>query len=412
MLGLRHPPARPVARSSATCWPASSSGRTRRASSPIRHLAEQLAEVGVILLMFGVGLHFHLEDLLAGRAASPSPAPSAQSLVATVLGDGGRPARSAGAGRPASSSAWPSSVASTVVLIRVLTDNDDLHTPTGHIAVGWLVVEDLFTVLVLVLLPASVGGRGRPAAGGIGPGAAGGRHGRSACWSSLTVLVVGDRVIPWLLDAWPRTALARAVHADGAGRWRSASPSARRSCSASRWRWGRSWPAWSSASRTSACGPRPRRCRCATPSPCCSSSRSACCSTPGTSSTHAGLLAATLAVILIGKPLAALAHRARSWATRSRPALAVAVALAQIGEFSFILATLGTQLGVLPAAATNALVAAAIVSITLNPLLYRLVEPAAAWLVAAACTARDRARSRDRGRRKSRRRPRALLTAP
>ena len=121
-----------------------------------QHLAEQLAEVGVILLMFGVGLHFHLEDLLAVRRVA-LPGAVVQSLVAT------------GARAPWSAAAfgwdWSAglvfglamSVASTVVLTRVLADNNDLHTPAGHIAVGWLVVEDLFTVLVLVLLPAVLG---------------------------------------------------------------------------------------------------------------------------------------------------------------------------------------------------------------------------------------------------------------
>jgi CPA2 family monovalent cation:H+ antiporter-2 len=96
---------------------------------------------------------------------------------------------------------------------------------------------------------------------------------------------------------------------------------------------------------------------------------------------NAGLTAATLAVILVGKPLAALLvvlclrHPVKT-------ALSVAIALAQIGEFSFILAALGRQLGILPEQATQALVAASIVSITLNPLLFRFVEPATRWLSA------------------------------
>src|SRR5687768_9191363 len=118
-------------------------------------LAEQLAEVGVILLMFGVGLQFHFKELLAVRRVA-LPGAIVQSTLATVLG--AVVARTFGW-------SWSAgivfglalSVASTVVLMRVLTDNNDLHTPTGHIAVGWLVVEDLFTVLVLVLLPALVG---------------------------------------------------------------------------------------------------------------------------------------------------------------------------------------------------------------------------------------------------------------
>src|SRR5215471_14773401 len=116
------------------------------------HLAEQLAEIGVILLMFGVGLQFHVEELLAVRRVAV-PGAITQSAAATGLG-----------AVIAHAYGWnwaagivfgiALSVASTVVLIRVLADNDDLHSPTGHIAVGWLVVEDLFTVVVLVLLPA------------------------------------------------------------------------------------------------------------------------------------------------------------------------------------------------------------------------------------------------------------------
>src|SRR6267143_1691475 len=114
-------------------------------------LAEQLAEVGVILLMFGVGLQFHLKELLEVRRVAV-PGALCQILVATVLGW----LMAHGLGW-----SWQTgmvfglaiSVASTVVLLRVLTDHNDLHTPSGHIAVGWLVVEDRFTVFVLVLLP-------------------------------------------------------------------------------------------------------------------------------------------------------------------------------------------------------------------------------------------------------------------
>jgi len=120
-----------------------------------QHLAEQMAEIGVILLMFGVGLQFHLEELLAVRRVA-IPGALGQSAVATVMG-----------ALVAHAFGWDVTggvvfgmalaVASTVVLVRVLTDNRDLHTPTGHIAVGWLVVEDLLTVLILVLMPALFG---------------------------------------------------------------------------------------------------------------------------------------------------------------------------------------------------------------------------------------------------------------
>src|SRR5262247_4023994 len=101
-------------------------------------LAEQLAEVGVILLMFGVGLQFHLDELLAVRGVA-LPGAIAQSGVATVLG--AWLAHSLGWDWPAGIVfGMALAVASTVVLVRVLSDHHDLHTPSGHIAVGWLVV--------------------------------------------------------------------------------------------------------------------------------------------------------------------------------------------------------------------------------------------------------------------------------
>ena len=122
-------------------------------------LAGELAEVGVILLMFGVGLQFHIEELLAVRRVA-IPGAVAQSTVATILG--ALLARSFGWDWSAALIfGMALAVASTVVLVRVLSDNNDLHTQAGHIAVGWLVVEDLFTVVALVLLPALFG----PAAG-------------------------------------------------------------------------------------------------------------------------------------------------------------------------------------------------------------------------------------------------------
>jgi CPA2 family monovalent cation:H+ antiporter-2 len=109
------------------------------------HLASQLAEVGVILLMFGVGLHFHLNDLLAVRSVA-IPGAIGQSVVATLLGVVvaiffGLPIRSGLV------LGMATSVASTIVLIRVLTDNRMLETPHGHVAVGWLIVEDILTVI-------------------------------------------------------------------------------------------------------------------------------------------------------------------------------------------------------------------------------------------------------------------------
>ena len=160
-----------------------------------RHLAEQLAEIGVILLMFGVGLHFHLDELLSVRRIAV-PGAVAQSAVATLLGI----AVAMWAGWTMTAGVvfgLSLSVASTVVLTRVLVDNNDLHTPIGRIAVGWLVVEDLFTVLVLVLLPPLLSGEQ------IGPKeialTVAVAVGKMALLGVFT-FVVGTRVLPWRLE--------------------------------------------------------------------------------------------------------------------------------------------------------------------------------------------------------------------
>ncbi|RIK76445.1 MAG: sodium:proton exchanger, partial [Planctomycetota bacterium] len=163
------------------------------------HLAHQLAEVGVILLMFGVGLHFHVKDLLAVKSVA-IPGAVGQSLVATVLGMaaftafGLSPTTSAVLG-------MAMAVASTVVLMRVLMDADKLESPEGHVAVGWLLVEDVFTVVVLVLIPVLNGGSGDESASSAATG----------LWSALgvalaklavlvaIVALVGARVVPWVL---------------------------------------------------------------------------------------------------------------------------------------------------------------------------------------------------------------------
>ena len=114
-------------------------------------IAEQLAEIGVILIMFGVGLQFHLEELLAVRRIA---------IPGAIVGMASATALGAAATRMFGWS-WPAavvfgltlSVANTVVLVRVLSDARKLHTPVGHIAVGWLVMEDVLTVAALVLLP-------------------------------------------------------------------------------------------------------------------------------------------------------------------------------------------------------------------------------------------------------------------
>jgi CPA2 family monovalent cation:H+ antiporter-2 len=172
-------------------------------------LAGQLAEIGVMLLMFGVGLHFSVADLLAVRRLAV-PGAVGQILIATALG--AAMMRLSGWSFGASIVLGLSlSVASTVVLLKALEERQAVATPNGRVAVGWLVVEDLAMVLVLVLLPAFAG-----ALGG-GPAAHGGAPADRGLWAALGLtlvkvasfvalaLVLGPRLMPWLLRQVART---------------------------------------------------------------------------------------------------------------------------------------------------------------------------------------------------------------
>jgi monovalent cation:H+ antiporter-2, CPA2 family len=335
-------------------------------------MADQMAEVGVILLMFGVGLQFHWEELLAVRKVAV-PGAIVQSLVATVLGLVVALAFG-GDWRTGLVFGLALSVASTVVLVRVLTDNRDLHTPTGHIAVGWLVVEDLFTVMVLVLLPVTFGksidGSGELA---LALGLA---------MVKITVLVaftfvVGGRLIPWLLEQVAATrsrelfTLTVLVVALGiaVGSTKVFGVSMALGAFLAGMVVGRSDFSLRAASEA-----LPMRDAFAV----LFFVSIGMLLDPLHIVDAPGLVLATLAVILLGKPLAALLI-VRLLGYPVKTALSVAVALAQIGEFSFILATLGTSLGIFPPAANQTVVAAAIISITLNPLLYRWVDAMEAW---------------------------------
>lgn len=167
-------------------------------------LAAELSEVGVILLMFGVGLHFNLGDLMAVKGVAV-PGALAQSAVATLLGTTAAWAFgfSTGAGLVLGMGL---AVASTVVLLRVLTDNNKLDTVHGHVAVGWLIVEDILTVLILVLLPSIATALG--AEKNIGAGVILSSLGLAtvklaAMW--LLILVVGGKLVPWLLTQVAKT---------------------------------------------------------------------------------------------------------------------------------------------------------------------------------------------------------------
>ena len=332
-----------------------------------RHLAEQLAEVGVILLMFGVGLQFHLKELLEVRRVAV-PGAIGQSLVATLLGcfvaHGFGLSWSAGI-----VFGLAISVASTVVLLRVLTDNNDLHTPSGHIAVGWLVVEDLFTVLVLVLLPVIFGVR-QPSSASF-PLAVGLAVVKLGALLVFT-LYVGGRVIPWLLNRVTAThsrelfALTVLVLALGiaVGSAKIFGASMALGAFLAGMVVGRSEFSLRAASEA-----LPMRDAFAV----LFFVSVGMLFNPRHLIEAPGLVAATLAIVMIAKPMAALGI-VLLLKYPLRVGLSVAMALAQIGEFSFILATVGKQLGLLTDPANNALIVAAIVSISLNPLIYRFVD--------------------------------------
>jgi len=335
-----------------------------------RHVAEQLAEAGVILLMFGVGLRLRLDDLRAVKRVA-IPGAIVQSVVATAIG--AFVAERAGWGLGAGIVYGVAlSAASTAVLVRVLSDNRQLHTPTGQIAIGWLAVEDLVTMMVLVLMPAIVtepGGRTVPAAIGLA---------LVQVVALAGVIVAGGRILPWVLrqvahtQSRELTTLAVLVIALGIA-----------VSSALLFGVSMALGAFLAGLVLGRSGFSDRAAADALPM------REAFAVLffvslgmlldPGTLLDDPQMLAATLAIVLIGKPLAALAVVALSGYPMT-VALSVAVALAQIGEFSFVLATVASDYGVLTADASNVLIAAAIASIIVNPLLFRGIGWIARWL--------------------------------
>ena len=174
-----------------------------------REIAGQLAEIGVILLMFGVGLHFSVADLMAVRRIAV-PGAIGQIIIATAIGVSMTTLWDwdFGAGLVLGLSL---SVASTVVLLRALEERNALETPNGRIAIGWLIVEDLAMVVALVLLPAFAEAFGGRAADAVH---APPRHGLAAILGITfakvaaflaILLLIGPRVLPWMLKQVART---------------------------------------------------------------------------------------------------------------------------------------------------------------------------------------------------------------
>ncbi len=363
-------------------------------------LASQLAELGVILLMFGVGLHFSIGDLLSVRKIAV-PGAVVQILVATGLG--AAVARlwgwSWGTGIVFGLSL---SVASTVVLLRALEDRGILESGDGRIAVGWLIVEDLVTVLALVLLPALAGPLGAdPAAGGVA-GAAG-AHATAAPERGLLatlgitlakvtafvalMLVVGRRAVPWLLGRVvrleSRELFTLAVLAIALGIAVGAAALFGVSFALGAFFAG-VVVSESDFSHEAASNALPLQDAFAV-----------------LFFVSVGMLfdptilvrqplqvLAVVLIVLIGKSLAAFGivvlfrHSVHT-------ALTISASLAQIGEFSFILAALGVSLGLIPAEAQSFIVAGALLSITLNPFVFGTVDPISRWIA-------DRRRARRR----------------
>ncbi len=339
-------------------------------------MAHEFAELGVILLMFGIGVHFNFNDLLAVRKIA-RPGSIGGILVASALGTMAGLSFGMTTGT-AVVLGITVSVASTIVLIRVLSDNDLLQTHQGHIAMGWLILEDIFTVFVLVILPGIASQWGRTDGGGGGLLV-------TFVWTiakfaglTLLVIVVGRRLIPRLLDLVARTrsrelftlsvlSIALAIATGSAALF------------------GISMAlgaflagiivGQTEVSHQAASDALPMRDAFAVlffvsvgmlfdpkaviKEPC--------------------LLVGLLGIIFLAKPLTAFAI---IWFLRYsiRTAITVALALAQIGEFSFLLANEAMGLNLLSSDGQSLLVACALISIAANPVLFRSIVPLEQWL--------------------------------
>jgi monovalent cation:H+ antiporter-2, CPA2 family len=341
-------------------------------------LSSQLAEIGVMLLMFGVGLHFSLDDLLAVRRIA-LPGAVVQITVATALG-------------MAVSATWgwslaaglvfglALSVASTVVLLKALEHRGVLDSVNGRIAIGWLIVEDLVMVLVLVVLPALavwLGGATESA----GDRSLLETFGLTVAKVSVFIvlmLVVGRRLFPWLLWQIARTGsrelftlciiaaavgiaygsaelfgVSFALGAFFAGMVMRESPLSYRAAE-------ESLPlrdAFSVLFFVSV----------------------GMLFDPDVLISEPLHVLMVLAIIIFGKSLAAF-FIVLLFRYPLNTALTVSASLAQIGEFSFILVGLGVSLGLLPSEGQSLILSGAIISIALNPVLFKAIEPAQAWI--------------------------------
>ncbi|HEU0017170.1 MAG TPA: YbaL family putative K(+) efflux transporter, partial [Methyloceanibacter sp.] len=343
-------------------------------------VANQLAEIGVILLMFGVGLHFSLEDLLSVRAIA-IPGALAQAAVAAPLGMavGWWRGWTPGAGLVFGIAL---SVASTVVLLRLLQERRLLDTERGRITVGWLIVQDLGMVIVLVLLPALAGvlkGTGDAPDPTHLLQAIALTLGKVAAFI-IIMLVVGRKVIPWILHyvahTGSRELFRLAVLSIALGFAYLATELFGVSLALGAFFAGMILSE-SRLSQQAATESLPLRDAFAV-----------------LFFVSVGMLFdpriiveapvalfATIFIILVAKTAAAYLV-VRLFGHEMPTALAISLSLAQIGEFSFILAGLGVSLAVLPGDARDLILAGAIISILVNPLLMELLDRLPVWRTA------------------------------
>jgi monovalent cation:H+ antiporter-2, CPA2 family len=329
-------------------------------------LAAELAEIGVILLMFGVGLHFSLRDLLSVRRIAV-PGAIVQIGAATLMGMG---LGWAMGWTPAAGIVFglSLSVASTVVLLRALQSRNLVETERGRIAVGWLIVEDLAMVLALVLLPALAsagGGDWTTLAASLG-----GILLKVAGFVAL-MLIVGRRLIPWLLHwvahSGSRELFRLAVLAVALGVAFGAALAFQVSFALGAFFAGMILGE-TQLSRRATEETLPLRDAFAV----LFFVSVGMLFDPKVIVEQPGPLLATVAIIVFGKSAAAYLI-VRAFGHPTRTALAVSASLAQIGEFSFILAGLGAGLGILPPEGRDLILAGAILSILVNPFLFSLV---------------------------------------
>ncbi|OEC95580.1 MULTISPECIES: cation:proton antiporter [unclassified Rhizobium] len=346
-------------------------------------LASQLAEIGVILLMFGVGLHFSAADLLAVRGVA-IPGAIGQIAIATLLGVGLTSlwGWSVGAGVVFGLSL---AVASTVVLLKALEERNLVSSTNGRVAVGWLIVEDLAMVLALVLLPAFAGILG-------GHADAGGHAASGSIWLTIgmtllkvaafaaVAIFIGPRVVPWLLTSVARTGsrelftlsvlaialgiafgaaeifgVSFALGAFFAGLVMSESHLSHRAAADS-------LPLQNAFSVLFFVSV-------------------GMLFDPTVLIREPLMIIGVLALIMLGKALIAFCVVLLLRYPASI-GFAVAAGLAQIGEFSFILAGLGVSLGLLTREGQDLILAGAILSITLNPLAFYATEKLENWAFA------------------------------